>query len=390
MLLKELVFSLRQNLAEQTGEKPSVGHTYELLSALLGYDSFASLNSQAFIVLLSGCDGNAVENVRLLLAGLLDLRRATERHVALQAAGSPRLTALVVESFAQRHELAAIPLAGVLGLYDDQVSIDHATEFALEELHGCFLDMEPPQLRLSLGMLEDFSCKNPSAHYALFRIYERLVKHHDSGSVYWLLQMRLGRQLSGSEKQLAVEALFEEGLIERAEFHLSKASASGHAEAIFFELDELQKRIAVTAEDFAVLDSHAGVPGLAGRVATLAEAAGLTLLAMSWSQVAARNGDTEALHRLVSADRDAPTVETWTWIHLSRLLGRDVTVGTLRAYHAGGQYAGEEFDDDQGGDFYVDGDEGLDIAPMSAELDRDAQAAAAIIYERIQNGHSKT
>ncbi|OEC64030.1 hypothetical protein A7D21_33615 [Pseudomonas sp. AP19] len=118
MLLKELVFALRQLIAETTGDKPSTGHTYELLSALLGYDSFASLNSQAFIVSLSGCDGNAVENVRLLMGGILDLRRATNRHVSLKASGPPRPIAQVVETFAQQHELVAIPLTGLLELCD--------------------------------------------------------------------------------------------------------------------------------------------------------------------------------------------------------------------------------------------------------------------------------
>ena len=62
MLLKELVFALRQHIAEKTGDKPSVGHTYEMLSALLGYDSFASLNSQAFISAAFGPNGRAQKN----------------------------------------------------------------------------------------------------------------------------------------------------------------------------------------------------------------------------------------------------------------------------------------------------------------------------------------
>lgn len=383
MLLKELVFALRQLISEKTGDKPSVGHTYEMLSALMGYDSFASLNSQAFIVSLSGCDGNAVENVRLLLGGILDIRQATDRHVSLNASGSPRPTAQLLETFAQGHELVAIPLASLLELYDGQVAMDYATEYAFEELHSCLLDMEPPQLKLSLSMLEEHSSKDPSVHYVLYRIYDRLVDHHDSGSDYWLHQFRSGRSLSVAEQQFADEAHFVESLKELRQLHLSRASSSGHPEAVLVELEGLHRRATITAADFSVFDRLPTTPGLASRVAVLAEGAGLTELAATWNHSAACDGDIEVLHRLVSASCGAPSVETWTWIYLSRLLGTDLTASTLRAYHAGGQFDGEDFDGDQGGDFYVDGDEGLDVAPLSSELDREAQAAATIIYDRI-------
>ncbi len=384
MLLKELVFALRQHIAEKTGDKPSVGHTYEMLSALLGYDSFASLNSQAFIVSLSGCDANAVENVRLLLGGILDLRRATDRHVSLKASGSPRPTAQLLEAFAQGHELVAIPLASILELYDAQAQIDDSTDYAFEEFYSCLLDMEPPQLKLSLSMLEDHSSKEPSVHYVLYRIYDRLVDHHDSGSDYWLQQFRSGRSLSVAERQFADEALFTESLKELRQIHLSKASSSGHPEALMVELEGLHRLATITAADFSELELKLTTPGFASRVAVLAEDAGLTELAATWNHKAACEGDIESLYRLVSASCATPTVETWTWIYLSRLLGTDITASTLQAYHAGGQYAGEDFDDEQGGDFYVDGDVGLEVPSLSSELDRDAQVAAAIIYERIE------
>lgn len=389
MLLKELVYALRQHIAEITGEKPSSGHTYELLSALLGYDSFASLNSQAFIVSLAGCDGNSVENVRLLLGGIPDIRRATERHVSLKSPGSPRPIAQLVETFAQRHELIAIPLASLVELYEAQSSMDHATEYALEDLHSCFLDMEPQQLRLPLAMLEAHSAREPSVHYVLYRIYDRLVHHHDSGSDHWLRQLRAGRSLSSAEQQFAEEALFAESLKECRQLHLSRASSAGHAEAKLVELEGLRSRSGPTSADLAFFEPHASTPGFAWRVAALAEKAGMSVLAQSWLRRAASNGDVEALERLVSANSSNPTVETWIWIYLSRLLGSDVTASNLRAYHAGGQYEGEEFDDDQGGDFYVDGYEGLEVAPLSADLDSEAQAAAGSMYERIRSALPK-
>nr|WP_011922903.1 hypothetical protein [Pseudomonas fluorescens]CAM96126.1 hypothetical protein pQBR0094 [Pseudomonas fluorescens SBW25] len=396
MLLKELVFALRQLIAEKTGEKPSVGHTYEMLSALLGYDSFASLNSQAFIVSLSGCDANAVENVRLLLGGILDLRGATNRHLSLKASGSPRPIAQVVETFAQQHELVAIPLTGLLELCNGYEPLDDATEFAIDELHNCILQMSPPQLRLAFGMLEDHSAKNPSVHYVIHRIYSWLLDCHDTVLDYdsvpnfWLRQARSGLSLSVDQQRYADKALFAEGFMERMKFHLSKAASSGHTEAMLVELEGIDRRASLTAADLAVFDPHASTPGLAGRVAVLAEEAGLSVFAESWLRRAAAYGDFKALDRLVSANCSAPTVETWTWIYLSRLLGNDPTASTLRAYHAGGLYADEEYDQDQGGDFYVEGRERLEVAPLNPDLDAEAQAAAASFYERIPNAHPST
>lgn len=233
MLLKELVFALRQLIAEKAGEKLSVGHTYEMLSALLGYDSFASLKSQAFIVSLSGCDANAVENVRLLLGGILDLREATNRHVSLKASGSPRPIAQVVEAFAQRHELVAIPLTGLLELCGGSEPLDDATEIAIDELHNCFLEMEPHQLRLAFGMLEDHTATNPSVHFVIHRIYSWLLDcedtlDFDSVPNFWLRQARSGRSLSVDQQRYANKALFAEGFMKRSEFHLSKAVSSDH------------------------------------------------------------------------------------------------------------------------------------------------------------------
>lgn len=390
MLLKELVFALRQHIAEKTGDKPSVGHTYELLSALLGYDSFASLNSLAFIVSLAGCDGNSVENVRLLLGGILDIRRATERHASLKSPGSPRPIAQLLETFAQRHELVAIPVASIVELYDGQAQMDYATEYALEDLNSCFLDMEPEQLKLSLGTLEDHSAKEPSVHYALYRIYDRLVDHHDSGSDHWLRQLRSGRSLTAAEQTFADEALFAESLKERRQFYLSRASSFGHPEANLVVLEGLSDRAGITPANLAVFEPQASTPGLPWRVAVIAADAGLSELADYWLRRAADDGDIEALDRLIRTSCSTPTVETWTWIYLSRLLGSDVTASTLRAYHAGGLNDGEEFDDDQGGDFYVDGVEGFDVEPLSPDLDSEAQAAAGRLYERIRPAQSQT
>lgn len=54
------------------------------------------------------------------------------------------------------------------------------------------------------------------------------------------------------------------------------------------------------------------------------------------------------------------------------------------AYHDGGMYAGQLYDDDQGGPLYVDGDEGVDLAPISTEQELEARRVAQQLFSRIE------
>lgn len=53
-------------------------------------------------------------------------------------------------------------------------------------------------------------------------------------------------------------------------------------------------------------------------------------------------------------------------MYLAEHLGTDLRESTLRAYHDGGMFAGQEYDDDQGGPLYVDGDKGVQLESLSA------------------------
>lgn len=59
-------------------------------------------------------------------------------------------------------------------------------------------------------------------------------------------------------------------------------------------------------------------------------------------------------------------------------------MSTLRTYHDGGMYAGQAYDDDQGGPLYVDGDEGVHLEPLSASDEVRARAEARELLNRIK------
>ncbi|RMR62259.1 hypothetical protein [Pseudomonas cichorii] len=387
MLLKDHVFALRQNLSKQTGHTPSTGHTYELFAVLLGYDSFASLTSQAFIVSLRGASRDVLEDVYLLSAGAPDLDRVLARHLKLQAAGDPHAIVSASFQYAEIHELAAIPITRLLQHYGDDRDTDKTIEYAFEGLMDCVLGMEQSQLQLPLAMLEDACVRDSRLHYPLFHLYQGLLENHGEDSSYWLKQKRSGRVLTQVERAFADQALFTQSLNERAAFHLGSSVALGHPDAIidWFELALLDGK-PIEAETFNRLEQHADVPGFSSRVAAIAEHAGMHDEALRWSYRAAPTGDVASMRQIVTHTMATPTVDTWTWIYLSRLLGRDVTESNLRAYHDGGLYDGQEYDDDYGGSLYVDGDEGLDVAPLTPDQDALARHTASALFDQMRDG----
>ncbi|MOA04018.1 hypothetical protein D3C78_1235500 [compost metagenome] len=99
----------------------------------------------------------------------------------------------------------------------------------------------------------------------------------------------------------------------------------------------------------------------------------------------AEGGDIDAMRTLAEAAMEGNDLEqAWLWQHLALLLDEDLTRSTLRAYHDGGLYAGQLYDDDCGGPLYVDGDEGLDLPPLDQQADQRARELAARLFEALQ------
>lgn len=105
--------------------------------------------------------------------------------------------------------------------------------------------------------------------------------------------------------------------------------------------------------------------------------------AKHWSHQAALLGDTDAMRALIDDYDQQNQLQNWVWVYLSERLGKDLRVSTMRAYHDGGMYAGQEYDDDQGGPLYVDGDEGVRLEPLSIEDDAEARRLASEHFSQI-------
>ncbi|MNV95308.1 hypothetical protein D3C71_1901880 [compost metagenome] len=68
------------------------------------------------------------------------------------------------------------------------------------------------------------------------------------------------------------------------------------------------------------------------------------------------------------------------WQHLALKFGADLTKSTVRAYHDGGSHNGEFYDSDFGGPLFVDGDEGLQLPPLSRAGQSAAKGKAQTIF----------
>ncbi|KAF1710176.1 hypothetical protein [Pseudoxanthomonas sacheonensis] len=97
-----------------------------------------------------------------------------------------------------------------------------------------------------------------------------------------------------------------------------------------------------------------------------------------WLTVAAQEGHIGAMRELI-LDHDEPNGKAWVWMHLSRLLQRDLSQDRYEAINEDGT----PYDDDAGGPAYVGGDEGIDLNPLSSGADAVARQTAEQLFARI-------
>lgn len=364
MQLKDQIFALRQLVAEESRTKLSVGHCYELLATALSYDTLASLTSQAVVISLRGADSNDVEDVRLLLAGMPDYLRITHRHGVIGAAGQAYPVALAVQQYVLDQGLVGVPIEAILLHYENSPYPHHHGEHAMVTLLWMLLDLPHKQLRLPFDMLEEACTRIPALHYPILQLYLHV----------------LDRGVEGDD------AVFTDHLLARSQYHLYQAAAGGHPVAMLDSLQiQLYQGSKLGEESFIDLAKHSTVPGVAARAAGLAEKAGLTATSMHWSGIAAPAGDLPSMRRLVLATEQSPTVETWTWIYLSMLMGEDVRASTMKAPLEGGDHNGEENDDDiRGGLLCAPNDEELRVPALAADLDEAAQVKATELFKRFE------
>ncbi|QKQ62524.1 MULTISPECIES: hypothetical protein [Pseudomonas] len=227
-----------------------------------------------------------------------------------------------------------------------------------------------------------------AAHYALALIYRGDDLGEEAGSSYWYSLMEQGRELEGVQLEWATA--YKERLLnaEREELHLKESARLGWADARLDIALECAQR-AEHQGDFGQAEHWYKEAAGLGHVEAmrslvwLAEDAGDVDSARHWNHQAALHGDIEAMRDLIDEDDRGNLFQNWVWVYLALHLGTDLRESTLRAYHEGGLYADQEYDDDQGGPLYVAGDEGVRLEALNAVDDARAREAAQALFNQI-------
>ncbi|KJK22553.1 hypothetical protein UB46_20670 [Burkholderiaceae bacterium 16] len=95
---------------------------------------------------------------------------------------------------------------------------------------------------------------------------------------------------------------------------------------------------------------------------------------------AAKQGDTDAMLKLIENHDSEDLQRCWTWVYLAELLGNDLTKDDCVAIHENGS----PYDDDIGGPLFVDGRNGVKLEPIGEEQGATAHRIAREIFEAIR------
>lgn len=120
-------------------------------------------------------------------------------------------------------------------------------------------------------------------------------------------------------------------------------------------------------------------------MADLADAHDRPELAYQWLTVLAQKGDVSAMRELIEERGETP-FRAWVWMHLSRMLGRDLSQDRHEAINDDGT----PYDDDVGGPAYVGGFDGIELTPLATEENRRAQEEATQFFAAIEERYELT
>lgn len=354
MTIKNIIYSAHQSLEQVANIPVKRSHVYELLAAAFGFNTYASLTSNAILI----------QSKRPRKVGTINLDLIQQRSEEL-GYGIIFTTALPVVM--DEHRIGALTFADLVNELKNE---DYSEEYDWEDEHS--------SQRVSPGVFNALEAAaktgNPLAHYAIALHYENRDESDEAGisNDYWYKQMQSGRELSAVEKEFALDYLQLLTSQKKYQYHLRESARLGCDLAL---LDLAEK-----FDDHAFFESdHRAIDVDPMRVADIAGELGRTEDNRYWMTVAADAGHIGAMRELIeSYEKDDP-LRCWTWIYLSQLLGKDLTKDHYEAIHDDGSY----YDDDVGGNLHVIGEDGIDLPILESEQDSLARANAEALFNRM-------
>jgi hypothetical protein len=370
MTIKELAYSTQQHLQASTGGSFKRAHIYELLAASFGFNSYAAFGVDAVFT-----RGRSDKNYASLDNSAVRLRCAD--------LGYPPHTAVLVSSalpaFLAERQIGAERISDLVNNLRGQSAYqDESHEQGEADQFDVWAnpDDDDPLASIMLEGLKLAASKGTAlAHYALALIHapDEEDEERSAGSDYWHSQANQGRILTGVEKEWADAHAAHLDKVAKHAHHLREAARLGHQDALL----ELADRF----DDPAFFEqANSQVDADPALVAEIAERRGRPNDARKWLTAAAEAGDTEAMRQLIEDYDRSDLQRCWTWVYLAEMVGADLTKDEYHAIHEDGT----AYDDDVGGNAFVGGRGGIELAPLSAQLDDAARRAAQAIFEHVE------
>ena len=385
MNAKTLAHDIHTRLREAVGLGVKRSHVHELIAASFGDGSRAAMLARGVMCQMTPTLAN-----QLVLHEPAILSRALALGYPASAAGE--VVRLVVSAIEERG-LRVLPLDLVLRcLLDGQTELyaeDLATdvdattdepdldEEAWRARHqqqaAAMLDLESENVSLSLTSAIERN--DPRAHFAMTLLLEQAWDEmRFSGSNdgrYWHDREQRGDVLHGAEKEWAQGYRQRVDAAQRAEAHLEAAANLGQPDALL--------AVAVRDGDQRFFDlQFPQVHADPAFVARVADDVGRPECAAAWLERAAEAGDRSAMRQLVQELRSKNPLKSWTWFHLAKLHGTDLTKDDYYAIHEDGS----RYDDDVGGPLFAAGQEGVELPPADEATRQLAEARAREIFSR--------
>lgn len=370
MTIKELAYSTQQHLKTSTGADFKRAHIYELLAASFGFNSYAALGAEAVFTDLPPCTRPG------------DRYREQVQSRCIEIGYQPEVARVVASTFPAfllEREIGVIKILDLIAYLrlesGQQIWDGDEAPERDDDQDEWTTGSEIRESAILIDGLSTVASKgNAFAHYALALIYAPVEEDEgrEVGSEYWYSQAQEGRVLSGVEKEWADAYSANLARVEKYSRHLQEAAQLGQQDALldladrfddpaFFELADIQ----VNADPILV--------------AEIAERLGRPNDARKWLTAAAETGDTKAMRQLIDDYDHGNLQRCWIWIYLAQFVGIDLTQSEHYAIHEDGT----PYDDDVGGPLYVDGRDGVELDPLSAEQDVAARQAAEELFKRI-------
>jgi hypothetical protein len=397
MNAKTIAHSIQVALHTATSLDLKRSHVHELIAAAFGCGSYAAMLSRGVL-----CPMPRALAQRQRLEGLAISRRACGLGYPLAVAGE---VGHFVLAAIEQDSLRLLSLDLVLRLLLDGQTELRGWDFAPEEEgfdarvpakdadvldDNEDLDEEAwyARQREEEAAVMDLACEevisavtsaieraDGRAHLAMALLLvgdlDELHPSNSSDGRYWHDREQMGHVLNGVEREWAEDYRQRIDAQQRAKAHLTAAAdlrqpdallfmAQRYADPRFFELE----RPKVYADPVLV--------------ARLADNMGHPEAAVAWLESAAERGDMGAMRELIQEKQSTDPLKCWTWFHLAKLHGNDLTRDD---YHAINE-DGSPYDDDVGGPVFADGEDGVELPEADEAIRQLAEARAFKIFSR--------